>query len=100
MSAPCHQGDRENGADTYDEHAALVVEQARVIAELRVRVAVLEAENAELRRRLGMDSTNSSKPPSSDSPFTKPAPRSLRGKSGRKPGGQPGHPGSTLALAA
>ena len=83
---------------SYDELAALVIEQARVIAELRERVAALEAENAELKRRLGMDSTNSSKPPSSDSPFTKPAPKSLRRKSGRKPGGQPGHPGSTLAL--
>lgn len=79
------------GPPSYDELAALVVEQARAIEELR-------AENAELKRRLGMDSTNSSKPPSSDSPFTKPAPKSLRRKSGRKPGGQPGHPGSTLAL--
>jgi transposase len=79
------------GRPSYDELAALVVEQARAIEELRV-------ENAELKRRLGMDSTNSSKPPSSDSPFTKPAPKSLRRKSGRKPGGQPGHPGSTLAL--
>lgn len=87
-----------DGRPSYDELAALVVEQARVIAELRERVAALEAENAELKRRLGMDSTNSSKPPSSDSPFTKPAPKSLRRKSGRKPGGQPGHPGSTLAL--
>ena len=89
-----------DGRPSYDELAALVVEQVRVIAELRARVAVLEAENAELRRRLGMNSTNSSKPPSSDSPFVKPAPRSLRGRSGRKPGGQPGHPGSTLALVA
>ena len=58
-----------DGRPSYDELAALVVEQARVIAELRTRVAALEAENAELKRRLGMDSTNSSKPPSSDSPF-------------------------------
>jgi transposase len=86
------------GRPSYDELAALVVEQARVIAELRERVAALEAENAELKRRLGMDSTNSSKPPSSDSPFVKPAPKSLRRRSGRKPGGQAGHPGSTLAL--
>ena len=89
-----------DGRPSYDELAALVIEQARVIAELRVRVAALEAENAELKRRLGMNSTNSSKPPSSDSPFVKPTPRSLRGRSGRKPGGQPGHPGSTLALVA
>ncbi len=87
-----------DGRPSYEELAALVIEQARVIAELRVRVAALEAENAELKRRLGMNSTNSSKPPSSDSPFVKPAPRSLRRRSGRKPGGQPGHPGSTLAL--
>jgi transposase len=89
-----------DGRPSYDELAALVAEQARVIAELRARVAALEAENAELKRRLGMDSTNSSKPPSSDSPFAKPAPKSLRRTSGRKPGGQPGHPGSTLALVA
>ncbi|PKW16177.1 IS66 family transposase [Saccharopolyspora spinosa] len=87
-----------DGRPSYDELAALVIEQARVITELRERVTALEAENAELKRRLGMDSTNSSKPPSSDSPFTKPTPKSLRRKSGRKPGGRPGHPGSTLAL--
>jgi transposase len=62
------------------------------------RIEQLEAEVAELRRQLGQNSRNSSKPPSSDSPFTKPAPKSLRGRSGRKPGGQPGHPGSTLVL--
>jgi transposase len=71
----------------------LVVRQAE-------RIDQLEAEVAELKRQLGQNSRNSSKPPSSDSPFTKPAPKSLRRRSGRKPGGQPGHPGSTLALVA
>jgi transposase len=89
-----------DGRPSYEELAALVVEQARVIEELRAEVARLSAENAELRRRLGMNSTNSSKPPSSDSPFIKPAPKSLRGKSKRKPGGQAGHPSSTLAQVA
>ena len=56
------------GRPSYDELAALVVEQARVIAELRARVAALEPENAVLKHRLRMNSTNSSKPPSSDSP--------------------------------
>ncbi len=71
-----------------------------MVSELRVVVEALQAEVAELKRQLGQNSRNSSKPPSSDSPFTKPAPKSLRRKSGRKPGGQPGHPGSTLALVA
>jgi transposase len=78
---------------SYEELAALVGRQAEQIARL-------EAEVAELRRQLGQNSRNSSRPPSSDSPFVKPAPKSLRRKSGRKPGGQQGHPGSTLALVA
>jgi transposase len=78
---------------SYEELAALVVRQAE-------RIDQLEAEVAELKRQLGQNSQNSSRPPSSDSPFAKPAPKSLRRKSGRKPGGQPGHPGSTLALVA
>jgi transposase len=78
---------------SYEELTALVVRQAE-------RIEQLEAEVAELRRQLGQNSRNSSRPPSSDSPFVKPSPKSLRRKSGRKPGGQPGHPGSTLALVA
>ena len=78
---------------SYEELAALAVRQAEQIEQLKTEVA-------ELRRQLGQTSRNSSKPPSSDSPFVKPAPKSLRGKSGRKPGGQPGHRGSRLAQVA
>lgn len=43
----------------------------------------------ELERRLGLNSSNSSKPPSSDPPGTKPSAKSP--PSGKSPGGQPGH---------
>jgi transposase len=68
---------------------ALVVEQAALITELR-------AEVAELKRRLAQNSRNSSRPPSSDGLSKPPAPKSLRRRSGRKPGGQPGHGGHRL----
>jgi transposase len=79
---------RETGRPSYEELEALVVAQAEVIAGLR-------AEVAELRARLSQNSRNSSKPPSSDG-YAKPAPKSLRRPSGRKPGGQRGHPGRHL----
>jgi transposase len=64
-------------------------------AELRAEVDRLQAENEQLRRRLGMTSRNSSKPPSSDGPVKAP-PRSRRQPSGRPPGKQPGDAGFTL----
>ena len=50
---------------SYEELAALAVRQAEQIEQLKTEIA-------ELRRQLGQNSRNSSKPPSSDSPFVKP----------------------------
>ena len=73
--------------------ARAVTAEARV-AVLETRCAALEKENAELKARLGKNSSNSSKPPSSDSPY-KAKPPVKRGL--RKAGGQPGHKGTTRA---
>jgi hypothetical protein len=75
---------------------SLTLEQAlEVIQELRQQIIELKAENQRLKDQLSKNSRNSSKPPSSDG-YNKPKPKSLRKKTGRKTGGQKGHPGSTL----
>jgi len=67
-----------------------------LIATLRAENAALKARIAELERRLGLNSSNSGKPPSSDG-LNKPVRvNSLRERSGKKPGGQKGHKGETL----
>jgi transposase len=67
-----------------------------LIAALRAENAALKARIAELERRLGLNSSNSGKPPSSDG-LNKPVRvNSLRERSGKKPGGQKGHKGETL----
>jgi len=72
--------------------------QAAQLETQAAQMEALAARVAELERRLSCDSTTSNKPPSSDPPYRKPARRSARGGSGRKPGKQPGTPGSTMPL--
>ena len=74
------------------ENAALqeaVKTSDATIAQLRARIA-------ELERRLGLNSGNSGKPPTSDGLKKPPRTTSLRNSSGKKSGGQPGHKGETL----
>jgi transposase len=72
--------------------AALLV----VFESYKTQLARLEARIAELEAKIGKDSTNSSKPPSTDHPHAKPVPN--KPKSKRPIGGQPGHPKHERAL--
>ncbi|MGH3411005.1 MAG: IS66 family transposase [Streptosporangiaceae bacterium] len=88
-------------ADNVRLRAAAAARDELAAAQLTARdaqVAALTAQVEELRRKLEKDSSTSSKPPSSDNPYKdkKKRDRSLRGKSGRRPGKQPGAGSSTL----
>src|SRR5258708_6834693 len=87
----------ERIAELEAENAALR-EQVRELPLLREQIAWLTTQMQDLQARLAKDSHNSSKPPSSDGLTRKT--KSLRRRSGRKPGGQIGHPGETLRLVA
>jgi transposase len=84
----------ESPADpTREELIALIRSQAAEIAALKARIA-------ELERRLGLNSRNSGKPPSSDGLSKPPRVRSLREPSDKPTGGQKGHKGETLRQVA
>jgi transposase len=76
-------------------NAALRASQAEALGLIEVLRGQIEA----LKAQLSANSRNSSKPPSSDG-LVKPSPKSLRGRSGRKPGRPKGGPGVTLDLVA
>lgn len=73
-----------------------LIELVLALAPLVQRVEALEREVAQLKARLGQNSQNSSKPPSTDPPGTQ---HPQKEPSGRGPGGQPGHPGVSRSLA-
>jgi transposase len=111
----------ELAALPHDELAARLAEAYRVIAGMTAQISEMTVQTEEmtarmqelaaqsgrlaarveaLERRAGKDSSTSSKPPSSDSPYKKKEPRdrSLRERGKRRPGKQPGEPGTTMRL--
>jgi len=89
------------GSPSAEELSALPrAELAVRLAEAYLLIGRLQERVEELERRAGRDSSVSSRPPSSDSPYKKkPRDRSLRERGKRRPGRQPGGPGTTLMLA-
>ncbi|MBF6592309.1 MAG: IS66 family transposase [Ktedonobacterales bacterium] len=91
--------EQERVAQLEAENASLRQQLAgalAVIARLEATVACQAERITALEGRLAKDSHNSSKPPASDGLAHRPHPR--RVTSGRRSGGQPGHPGQTLTL--
>lgn len=86
--------EKDNEIRMLKEQVAALQEVIRLQAET---IVLLQERIAELERILGLNSGNSSKPPSSDGLRKKPAPESLRLKGAKSSGGQLGHKGSTLA---
>lgn len=89
---------------SYEELAARVAELTAVVAEQAALIETLRAEVAALRRQAGRDSSNSSQPPSQDSPAARAKAKaragSRRARPGRPQGGQKGHPGAGLQVVA
>ena len=87
------------------ELTARVSELLAVVAEQAALIETLRTEVAALRRQAGRDSSNSSQPPSQDSPAAEAKAKAARqaarrARPARPQGGQKGHPGASLAWAA
>jgi transposase len=84
------------------QQSAQLQQQTEQLAELQEIIAVKDVQIAALTARIEelthkKNSGNSSKPPSSER-LNKPAPKSLRVKSGKAAGGQPGHKGNGMKI--
>jgi transposase len=80
-----------------EDRILIILALQQQVRELQQTIAKQAAEIQALRDQLAKNSRNSGKPPSSDG-LTKPRTRNLRRKSGRRSGGQKGHPGHTLKM--
>lgn len=80
-----------------DSLLATIATQQATIAAQQVTIERLQQRVVELERRLGMNSGNSSQPPSTDGPGQQPV-QATKPRSGRRRGGQPGHVKRTRAL--
>jgi len=81
---------------TEEEAYQLCISEPRMMAKLIVKLQALQDRVDELERRLGLNSSNSSKPPSTDSAFEPKAKTTSNTK--RKAGGQKGHVGNNLKM--
>ncbi len=92
------QGQLAEKDQVITELRGIVAELRALVAEQQVVIIKLQTQVADLETRLNRNSGNSSQPPSSDLPWQKR--KSRRKPTGRKPGGQKGHPGRTLNQVA
>ena len=78
------------------QQQATIEKQQATIEKQSLRIQQLELKVRDLEARVSKNSSNSSKPPSSDGFQKPPKTSSQRVKSGKKPGGQKGHNGKYL----
>src|SRR6266571_884987 len=81
-----------------EQQQALLAEQSALIQHYGEQVSSLSEQMKALQDQLAKDSHNSHLPPSSDRFVRKP--KSLRQKSEKPSGGQPGHPGASLQFSS